>query len=150
MVPERAEYRLTFDVRRDRDRFWKRSTRTTTAWTFKSAHADTEAVLPLLVPAYDLDTDGYGKVRGGREFDFGLKVRAQNGATLTSPIAGAEVSVSYDGGTTWQAADVDRERGGFEVEADHPESGRVSLRTKAWDKAGNSVEQTVIDAYTLK
>ncbi|NGO80180.1 S8 family serine peptidase [Streptomyces sp. YC504] len=150
MVPQEAEYVLTLDTKRDRERFWKRSTRTTTAWTFTSSHVDKDTVLPLLVPRYDLDTDGHGKVRGGGEFAFGLTIGAQSGAELSGPVAGAEVSVSYDGGVTWTKADVERERRGFEVEVDHPATGSVSLKVKAWDTAGNSVEQTVLNAYLLK
>ncbi|MDQ3404055.1 MAG: S8 family serine peptidase [Actinomycetota bacterium] len=60
------------------------------------------------------------------------------------------VDVSHDDGRTWKAVVV--ERSGAEVVAhiDHPHEARfVSLRAKATDSAGNTVEQTTIRAYGI-
>ncbi len=58
--------------------------------------------------------------------------------------------MSYDDGATWAPATVARDGAKWSVSVLHPESGFVSLRAKASDAQGNTVEQTVIRAYALK
>jgi hypothetical protein len=57
--------------------------------------------------------------------------------------------VSYDDGKTWRPAAVTRAGDHFDVRVNHPAAGYASLRAKATDSAGNTVEQTVIRAYTI-
>jgi hypothetical protein len=58
------------------------------------------------------------------------------------------VEVSYDEGKTWRAAEVLWNRA---VKLDHPAGpGSVSLRAKASDRDGNTVEHTIIRAYKLR
>lgn len=66
-------------------------------------------------------------------------------ATLTE----LTVEVSFDEGRTWRAVEVDRDTGATAVaRIDHPQGARhVSLRARAADSAGSSVEQTIIRAY---
>ena len=55
------------------------------------------------------------------------------------------VEASFGGGRTWESVAV--EDGEVTVTADA--TGSVSVRTGATDDAGNSVSQTIIDAYNV-
>ena len=60
------------------------------------------------------------------------------------------VDVSYDDGQSWRRAPLVRTGQGWLARLVHPESGFVSLRAKAVDAHGNSVEQTIIRGYRLR
>ena len=59
------------------------------------------------------------------------------------------MDVSYDDGRTWTAAPVTAQGQSWSAAVRHPARGFVSLRARASDAAGNTVEQTVIRAYQL-
>ena len=60
----------------------------------------------------------------------------------------AQLQVSYDHGKTWQAATVTRTgAGSFRVIFSAPAGVRVSLRTHAADAAGDTITETIRDAY---
>lgn len=152
---EPSTYRLELDVRR-KDPWWKLSTRTHTEWTFHSQRPSGEqrSALPLMVLDYNLDLDMLNRARDTRAFHF--DVHADHQVGVNGPrIAGMKVWVSYDGGQTWSKARHVRAigDGGYRVLVKHPKThggGFVSLRVRAWDTAGNAVDQTVIHAYALK
>jgi hypothetical protein len=59
-------------------------------------------------------------------------------------LASLTVEASFDDGRTWRAVPV----AGAVATIDHPRAARfVSLRAKAADANGNTVEQTTIRAY---
>ncbi|MEV0717930.1 S8 family serine peptidase [Asanoa sp. NPDC050611] len=118
-TPGNANYRLTVSTAHGGDD-WTLGTRTETAWTFRSGAAGD---LPLLTVDYD--------VRGnGVALDFNAKLRD------------LRVDVSTDDGARWTRATV---RDGVAlVPAGHTP---VSLRVRATDRAGNTLDQTVIRAY---
>jgi hypothetical protein len=61
------------------------------------------------------------------------------------------VAVSYDDGRTWQPTVLTRASDGtWTAQLQHPNrAGFVSLRARAIDQSGNSVEQTIIHAYRI-
>jgi hypothetical protein len=61
------------------------------------------------------------------------------------------LSVSHDGGTTWQPAKFYTAAGKTFTVLEHPAGARsVSLRATAADASGNKVDQTIINAFSLK
>ncbi|MER7444495.1 S8 family serine peptidase [Micromonospora avicenniae] len=148
-TPGPARYRLDVTTERSSDE-WVHATRTETAWRFTSARPSGDAAqpLPLLQVDYDVPADLHGEVPGGKAHKLGL--------TLRQPVGVAEpagttlrVEVSFDGGHSWRPASVKGSGTRFTatVPAGH---GTVSLRVHAGDRAGNTVDQTVIDAYGLR
>jgi hypothetical protein len=59
------------------------------------------------------------------------------------------VEFSTDDGATWREAPVSRAGDRWLAQVDNPAGGFVSLRTKATDTDGNTVDQTVIRAYQV-
>src|SRR5690606_14128565 len=104
-VPERATYRVELDVDRDAD-WWRRSTRTRTAWTFTSQRPDAgSALLPLLSVDYEvpLDLVNTAPPPHERQGPPAFEVRVTQQAPDLPAVAGARVWVSYDDGGTWRA-----------------------------------------------
>jgi hypothetical protein len=67
-----------------------------------------------------------------------------------SAIAGAKVSVSFDGGKTWQAAAVTRTGAArFRAVFSAPAGVSVALRTSATDAAGGSITETIDGGYQI-
>jgi hypothetical protein len=65
-------------------------------------------------------------------------------------ITGAAVSVSFDGGKTWQAASVAGSGGRYAAVFSAPAGALVTLRTSATDAAGGSVAETITNAYQVE
>ena len=64
------------------------------------------------------------------------------------PVTQAGVQVSFDGGKTWQQAQVRPLGGGrFHASFTAPPSATVSLRSTARDSAGNGLAETILGAY---
>ena len=83
----------------------------------------------------------------GRLFAVPVEVRRQSNSTA-GPVRTLLVEVSYDDGTTWTRARVLRYGQRGMVLLDHPaQAGYVSLRASSTDQAGNTVTETVIQAY---
>ena len=64
-------------------------------------------------------------------------------------VTAAAVSVSFDGGKTWQPARVTGGNGSYAAVFTAPPGARVTLRTRASDTAGGSVTETIINAYQV-
>ncbi|MEW2331742.1 S8 family serine peptidase [Micromonospora chersina] len=144
-----ARYRLDVTTQRASEE-WRWATRTETAWQFTSARPDGDAAQPLslLQVDYQVPADLRGEVPGGRPHQVGLTLRQPAGVPAPTGV-GVRVEVSFDGGHTWRTVPV---RGsGARFTATVPAGrGTVSLRVHAGDRAGNSVDQTVLDAYGLR
>ncbi|NUT02765.1 MAG: hypothetical protein HOV76_04750 [Hamadaea sp.] len=140
---------------------------TTTKWGFTSSAPTTEArqqgtwcpqgigVLcrsePLLFLRYDAGLDATGAVTGGGKRE--LKLTAYHQGVHSAPIASLELSISLDGGTTWQQVKVAAKGGGdFTASYVLPSrtGGTVSIKATASDTDGNTIEQTVLNAYGIK
>ncbi|MFE7616857.1 PA domain-containing protein [Streptomyces sp. NPDC057496] len=146
--PAPATYRITNDT--EHTTWFPLSTRTSTAWTFKSARpANGKEDLALLWPRYGLDLDAENTAKDGRTHHFDLAFLLQNGTT--PDIDGVEVEASADDGATWQPAKVkSKSNGSYKVSVRNPDSGHVSLRVRARDTNGSRIEQTLIKAYAVR
>ncbi|MCX5064255.1 S8 family serine peptidase [Micromonospora lupini] len=144
-----ARYRLDVTTRRASDE-WRYATRTDTAWQFTSARPTGGAAVPLslLQVDYRVPADLLGLVPGRRPHQLGLTLRQPAGVAAPTGTS-LRVEVSFDEGVTWRAAPT---RGsGTRWTATVPAGrGTVSLRVHATDRAGNSVDQTVVRAYGLR
>jgi subtilisin family serine protease len=155
--PEQATYRL--ETRADRAGVSAFSTRISGVWTFtsarppdpdpKTAGKDKEgSALPLLTVRFaPPNLNGRNEIRADSVL---VPVTVQRQATAPpATVADLTVEISFDDGRTWRPAPVTR---GPDPTAtariDHPRGEHyVSLRARASDSAGNTVEQTIIRAY---
>lgn len=110
---------------------------------------------PLIFLRYDLDLalDNTAPAAAAHE----VTVTAYYQERLTTPpeVTDLQLEVSYDGGQTWAAVPVTSGDGGvFAATLTHPAlgdtSGTVGLRVSAADSQGNTVRQTVPNAYRLR
>ncbi|MEH0827284.1 MULTISPECIES: S8 family peptidase [unclassified Micromonospora] len=144
-----ARYRLDLTTRRASED-WRWATRTETAWEFTSARPAGDAAQPLslLQVDYRVPADLRGEVAGGRPHQLELTLRQPAGVPAPTGTS-LRVEVSFDGGQSWRAAPV--HGSGTRFTAVVPAGqGTVSLRVHARDRAGNTVDQTVVDAYGLR
>ncbi|MET9658402.1 S8 family serine peptidase [Streptomyces sp. NPDC006510] len=152
---EDAAYELTMMTTRigQPAAVWKRSTRTETTWKFRSKRDENvySQGLPLLFPGYDLDTDGLKTLAAKDGRTIGLSVTGHAGYTPGKLVA-AKVSYSYDGGETWHDATTAQQGGRWTATVNHAgAAGKpVTLKTELTDANGNSVIQTVNDAYAVR
>lgn len=146
VAAEPAAYRLVTEVSRTTS-WWPLWTRVSAAWTFRSSAADEGKELPLLTARFDPAVDLLNPAPGGQRFSFPAYVERQG---ETKPkITAFNVDVSYDDGTTWRPAAVKASADHWTVTVDHPATGYASLRAKATDSAGNTVEQITVRAYQI-
>ncbi|MFD5475601.1 hypothetical protein [Streptomyces sp. NPDC127105] len=132
---------------------WQRSTSTRTVWKFRS-HRDETAYsqgIPPLFSGYDVDTDGLKTVPAKDGQTIGLSVTGHAGYTPGKLVA-AKVSYSYDGGETWTEGTTSQRDGRWTATVNHAgAAGKpVTLKTELTDANGNSVVQTVTDAYAVR
>ena len=119
-------------------------TSTTVSAVWEVDHDGTPA-LPLQVVRFAPKLDAANSAPGGRTFAVPVSVHRNPGAAAAR-VASLTVQVSYDDGAHWTTAPV----AGGKVLLRHPASGYVSLRAKAKDTSGNTVDQTIIRAYRLR
>ncbi|MFE7326777.1 S8 family serine peptidase [Streptomyces sp. NPDC057565] len=132
---------------------WKRSTQTETTWKFRSKRDENaySQGIPLLFPGYDLATDGMKTLAAQDGQKIGLSATGHAGYT-PGKLTAAKVSYSYDGGTTWTQATTAQQDGRWTATVNHAgAAGKpVTLKTELTDANGNSVVQTVVDAYAVR
>lgn len=136
LSPDALPYRLVIDSTRDEAR-WKTSTRTHSEWNFVSGalpEGTEQADIPLLQVDYDVDTDLAGDVRAGKWVEIGLEPGTQAWLEGAVKATSASLSVSYDEGGTWSAAELRESASGkWTTKLRTPAEGAssVSLRTHA-------------------
>ncbi|MFB9686664.1 S8 family serine peptidase [Amycolatopsis plumensis] len=135
-------YRLSAEVHRHAD-WWPLWTDVSAEWGFRSSAAADGKALPLLTARFDPAVDLRNGAPGDRVFTFPAFVERQGGGTGTK----LAVETSTDDGRTWRPAVTVRTGDHWTVVVRNPASGFVSLRAKASDDDGNTVQQTVIRAY---
>lgn len=109
-------------------------------WTFRSRHTDRTTALPLSAVRFSPDP---ADAKAGRTVTVPVEVTSQTGVAAKA----LTVRVSYDSGKTWWPTLL---LGRSLVVLHHPHGATsVSLRAKTTDREGNTVEQTILDAYRL-
>ena len=163
-----ATYELPAESRRYRLTARSGGGKTSTTWNFTSAaptrneppkgflcvegsgspcHAD-----PLLFLRYDVDSDLAGAVTAPGRHQ--IKVAAYHNAPNAPAVRSVALSISTDGGVTWKQLSATAKGGGnytasYQVPRLAETTGTVSIRASAADAAGNTIEQTILDAFTL-
>ncbi|MFI7131486.1 S8 family serine peptidase [Nonomuraea sp. NPDC050153] len=141
--PGAANYRLVVETERGAPATL--TTRNSAAWTFRSEHTEDDNPLPVSVVRFSPALDTRNTAPSGETYRVPVRVERQQGSTA-GEVRDLTVEVSFDDGATWSPAQI---REG-QVTVNHPAAeGFVSLRAKAADTAGNTVEQTVIRAYRI-
>ncbi|ONI84768.1 hypothetical protein ALI22I_30195 [Saccharothrix sp. ALI-22-I] len=145
---DKGTYELRAEV--TRSGMWELSTSITSTWTFTSEHAETPTALPLLAVRFAPVLDDRNRAHAGRPFV--IPVYAQrNGSPTATGVRTPEIEVSYDDGKSWQRARVGKLGERWLALVEHPADAKfVSLRAKAQDADGNTVDETIIRAYGLK
>ncbi|MFI6094616.1 S8 family peptidase [Lentzea sp. NPDC051213] len=117
------------------------SSKVSGVWTFRSDTTTTHTALPLSVIRFTPQLDDNGTARAGQMLAVPVSTQSQ-----TDSVRITSVEVSYDGGTTWRGTPITGNR----VLLAHPKDAKsVSLRAKA-SGHGQTVEQTIINAYLLR
>jgi hypothetical protein len=141
--PSAANYRLVVETERGAPATL--STRTTATWTFRSEHTEDDNPLPVSVVRFTPALDARNTAPSGETYRVPVRVEQQQGSTANE-VRELTVEVSFDDGATWSPAQIRKDQ----VTVNHPVAeGFVSLRAKAADTAGNTIEQTVIRAYRI-
>ncbi|MGO1051979.1 S8 family peptidase [Crossiella sp. CA198] len=137
----RATYRVTTEATRTGH---TQATKVMGSWTFQGDRTPGVTQHPVSAVRFTPALDDAGSAPRGL---FALPVSVENQAGTSSRQRLQVVQVSYDQGATWKTAPV---LGGRAL-LYHPDNAKsVSLRATAADQAGNSVDQTIIDAYLLR
>ncbi|WFB88535.1 MULTISPECIES: S8 family serine peptidase [Streptomyces] len=136
---DKARYTISTRVRRDT--VASVSTEVSATWSFDSARTDGEQALPLSVIRFSpaLSEHSTSKARAS----VAVPVTVQ-GAAAGRNLASLRVYRSTDSGKHWQRTTV---RDGV-VRVKNPSAGgTVSFKAEARDRRGNTVVQTVLNAY---
>ncbi|MEV7419849.1 S8 family peptidase [Streptomyces sp. NPDC089919] len=151
---EDGTYELTQSIEKigQPARVWQRSTAVQTTWTFRS-HLDENAYsqpLGILFPRISLPEDGAKTVAARNGLRLGLGASGHAGYQPGKLVA-AKLSYSYDG-EQWTEARTVRSGSGWSAVVDHAgATGKsVSLKLELTDANGNSVTQTVAQAYAVR
>lgn len=149
---EGADHRVVLDAERAAP-WWNRSTRVRTEWAFHAEQSGSGAPsvkLPVLDVAYDVAGMDLAN-KAPRRTTATVTVGHQAGST-GGAVTGARLSWSPDDGATWRKATLRRTGAGvYTADLRAPKgTDHVSLRVEAKDKAGTTIEQTVIRAYGVR
>ncbi|WP_406056405.1 serine protease [Streptomyces sp. NBC_01077] len=141
-TPGRASYRLSATAIRGDGT--STSGRVTTAWTFTSAAASRPTALPLSTVRFTPALDLGGTAPAGTLVRVPVTVQ---GAAAASGVRSLTVSLSTDNGTTWTRVPVVDGQAGFRTPGP---GGSVSLRAELTDTQGNTLTQTLTNAYRTR
>ncbi|MFD9701863.1 S8 family serine peptidase [Lentzea sp. NPDC059081] len=139
-----ATFRLHAEATRDR----ALTSKIVADWTFRSdTVAEGVQSLPLMAVKFRPAVDGNNRASRASSTIVPLSVHHNTGLDALP----TGVQVSHDRGVTWRAAPLVRLGGEWGAVLSHPKgAASVSLRASARDSAGNSVTQTVVDAFLLR
>lgn len=116
-------------------------------WTFASAHTSELQDLPLSVVRFTPPVNQRNELPFRPSVEVPLTIEGQDGVPSNRSVT---VSASFDGGDTWEDAEVLGHQGRLRAVIRHPEGAEnVSLRARATDVAGNTVTQTITNAYRI-
>jgi len=146
LPPDSGTYQLR--VRTERTVPWTGlSKKVDVTWTFTSQHTTAVEDVPLQSVRYSPALDGANQAPSGT---FLVPLRVDRLGSGTAPLAKLTVEVSSDSGATWTSAEVVGLGSRRIAIVRNPAGGSVSLRAVAEAPAGNTVEQTIIGAYTVR
>ncbi|MFG3365149.1 S8 family serine peptidase [Streptomyces sp. NPDC048156] len=148
-----SSYDLTLNTFKQSFGAWNRSTQTATTWSFRS-HLEENVYsqgIPLLFPHYALPQDDLKTLPATDGQRITLTATGHAGYT-PGKITSAELSYSYDGGTTWTKAPTGERDGKWSATVNHAGAAgkQVTLKAQLTDSKGNSVTQTVTRAYDVR
>jgi subtilisin family serine protease len=128
------------------------STEIRASWRFRTrpvADGDDGAPLPVMAVRFAPELDAANSAPGGRARLLPVTVERHPGAP-DARVTSLTVDVSYDDGATWRRVPLARTPHGWLGLLLDPADGYVSLRARAVDARGDSVEQTIIRGYRLR
>jgi hypothetical protein len=139
--------RYTLALQSNRNRDWAAlATQVMTVYTFTAADTGRLRLPTVKVTG---DFDGTSRAKAGARFTLDLAATTQANAK-PAKITALAVDVSTDDGVTWHPASVQPDRDGhWCAQLTNPANGFVSVRVKAANAAGNTLEQTTIRAYGI-
>ncbi|MFF7814633.1 serine protease [Streptomyces sp. NPDC007945] len=140
-TPDRARYRLTATALHGTG---TREGRTTAVWAFDSAATTASTPLPLSVVRFTPPLDLDGTAPAGTELRVPVTVQ---GPAAGSGTRSLRVRVSVDGGRTWTETPVVN---GAVVVRNPAAGGTVSFRAALTDARGNTLDQTLGNAYRTR
>ncbi|GAB3888732.1 hypothetical protein GCM10029964_056910 [Kibdelosporangium lantanae] len=131
----------------NRNRDWATlATQVTTTYSFDAAETGRLRLPTVKVTG---DFDGTSRARANSCFTLDLAATTQANAK-PAKITALTVEVSTDDGVTWRPAAVHSDKDGhWRAQVTNPASGYVSVRVKAANSAGDTLEQTTIRAYGI-
>jgi subtilisin family serine protease len=145
---EEATYRAELSLQLD-EAVLPLSSKTSTAWTFRSAATSERQALPLMNVRISPNLDANNAVRPNQLLVIPVTVQRNPGST---PATITEVTIegSFDDGATWHNVPVFAGNDiYYGLEANDTSGDYTSLRVTATDDAGGKVEQTVVHAYRV-
>jgi subtilisin family serine protease len=147
-----GRYRFERDVEQDVRAFM---TAIHTAWDVDVAFdgaVDASEILPVVDLRYDVGVDLTNAVTAGKSHTATFTPGYQPGYTGPGGPFEVQAWVSYDDGATWQSAGVEHtgKDEGAEFRLMAPKNAEfVTLRVKATDAAGNTIDQTITRAWKV-
>ncbi|NKE58100.1 S8 family serine peptidase [Lentzea sp. PSKA42] len=144
--------RYVLDVEAQRSPKWTPfAPKATTRFTFSSSKTDDQVYLPVPTLRITGPFDDLNRVPAAcRVFPVDISVTPQTGSDGAAAVKSVTVQASTDDGTTWRSVPVVGAKTRWKALVGHPEGAEfVSLKVKAVDAAGNSVEQITIRAYGI-
>nr|WP_052478357.1 S8 family serine peptidase [Kibdelosporangium sp. MJ126-NF4]CEL17877.1 putative proteinase [Kibdelosporangium sp. MJ126-NF4]CTQ90899.1 putative proteinase [Kibdelosporangium sp. MJ126-NF4] len=148
LPPEEATYRAEMSLELD-DKLFPLSTRTSTAWTFRSAAAAETEALPVMLAKLAPNLDAHNSVRPNQLLVIPVTVQ-RNPGSKPSAVTSVTMEVSADDGATWRDVPVYAGKDvWYGLEVNPVPDSYPSLKVTATDKAGGKVEQTVLHAYRV-
>jgi hypothetical protein len=139
---EAADYRLT--TTQTRGGFTAVSTRVDAAWTFRSARTEGPRAMPVSVVRFTPRLAADSTAPAGAFLTVPVTVQGP----AAGRVASLTVAVSTDGGATWQRRPLVN---GTHVVVRNPAAGgSVSFRAGLTDQAGNTLDQTIVNAYRVR
>lgn len=110
---------------------------------------------PLIFLRYDLGVDLANTVPANRPHRISITGYYQEGLDSPPEVTELRLEASFDGGQTWHRVPTRSQgEGSYTATIRSPRladtAGAVGLRVAAADRDGNTVEQTVADAYRLR
>ncbi|MEV4314299.1 S8 family serine peptidase [Actinocrispum sp. NPDC049592] len=140
----------TFQLHVDVTRAAAVTSRVVADWTFTSDTVPDDAgaqMLPLMALKFAPTVDGRNQASRVLPSIVPVSVNHNQGV----PAKPTSIQVSHDQGASWQRAPLITLDGRTFTVLFHPPGAKsVSLKASAQDQAGNSVTETIIDAYLLK